>query len=180
MIAFIKKHAAVIIGILVIITVSTVVLTFVIANNHNNVNTTSSEDSDNIQLLNETFRFDFTDDQIYELLTNYDETDAGPSTEVVIKFKITDEQMKMISDYSLDCEYNYGEKRFLNRENIPFDSIAMHSTTWGEKVTKESDSSVDYQPYTIFWYVMDKSFDDKYDAAAWTYLPYKADIDAKE
>lgn len=98
MIAFIKKHAAVIIGILVIITVSTVVLTFVIANNHNNVNTTSSEDSDNIQLLNEAFGFNFTDDQIYNI---YTESDNLPSTEVAVKFRITAEQLKAVTNYTV-------------------------------------------------------------------------------
>ena len=177
MIAFIKKHAAAIIGILVIITVSTVVLTFVIANNHNNVNTTSSEDSDNIQLLNEAFGFNFTDDQIYNI---YTESDNLPSTEVAVKFRITAEQLKAVTNYTVREEYAPGDIRFFDRENISVDSIKKYFISWKEKVTEYADSSVEYHPYEVCWFIMNDGFSDNYDAAAWTYLPYKADIDAKE
>ena len=179
MIAFIRKHAAVIIGILVIITVSTVVLTFVIANNHNNVNTTSSEDSDNIQLLNETFGFDFVDNQVYSIQTMNHNSSEVPSTEVVVKFNITAEQLRTISDYAVIEEFSPGDYRFFDREDISSDTIKTHAVSWKEKVVSSPDTALECCPYELNWYILEKGIYDKYDAIASSYIPFGTNIKEK-
>lgn len=174
MLDFVQKRW-IIIGstVLVIATVVAAVIVIVSAEKFD------TEVSNNIQLLNETFGFDFVDNQVYSIQTMNHNSSEVPSTEVVVKFNITAEQLRTISDYAVIEEFSPGDYRFFDREDISSDTIKTHAVSWKEKVVSSPDTALECCPYELNWYILEKGIYDKYDAIASSHIPFGTNIKEK-